>query len=93
MTIQDLIDQLLLVEDKTSSVINEYDGSYNVFKSLANIILYTSDDCLNLYDNIDEAVAMKDEDSDIMIKHCVLIDTSNGEKLFSSDRQEYFYTK
>lgn len=91
MTVQELIDQLSLIEDKSKLVINEYDGWYNPFRSLATIDLFTSDDCCNLYDTYKEAEGRLKEE--VTIKHCILLDTSIGERKYIPDTQKYFYTK
>lgn len=90
MTVQELINQLSLIEDKSQLVINYYDGWYNPYRSLATIDLYTSDDCTNLYDSNAEA---KDGEKEIITKHCILLDTSCGVNTFPSDPQKYFYTE
>jgi hypothetical protein len=91
MTVQELINQLLLIEDKTKLVVNEYDGWYNIYQSLATIDLYTSDDCTNLYDSIEESERMSDEGETCIVKHCILIDTSDGTTPYPKP-QKYFYT-
>lgn len=91
MTVQELIDQLILIEDKSKLVINEYDGWYNLFSSLATIDLYTSDDCTNLYDTFKEAAGRNDA-KNVVTKHCILIDTSEGKGNYTSDTHKYFYT-
>jgi hypothetical protein len=90
MTVQELIDQLLLIEDKSKLVVNEYDGWYNEYNSLATIDLYTSDNCRNMYGTKREA---EYEEKEVITKNCILIDTSDGYKILTSDLQEYFYTK
>lgn len=90
MTVQELIDQLFLIEDKSKLVVNEYDSWYNEYNSLATIDLYTSDNCRNMYETKREA---EDKEKEVVTKNCILIDISDGHKTFTSDPQEYFYTK
>lgn len=93
MNVQELIDQLSLIKDKSKLVINEYDAWYTSFRSLATIDLYTSDHCINLYNSHEEAKGMSNEEETVITKHCILIDTSNGKRESDSYHpQKYFYT-
>ena len=93
MTVQELIDQLLKIEDKEKLVVNYYDGSYNLQRSLATIDLYTSDDCTNVYDSLEEAIRMADEGEDVFLKHCIVIDNFHDIYSLFKYSHTYFYSK
>jgi len=90
MTVQELIDGLSLVEDKSRLVINKYDAWFIPFRSLATIDLYTSDGGCNLYDTTKEAGCGEDK---VVTIPCILIDTSDGIVRYRDETQQYFYTK
>lgn len=92
MTVQQLIDQLLLIEDKSKVVIEEYDGWYNPFKSIGEIDLYTSDEMCNLYDNYEEAAGR--ENALVTKVPCIIIDSSEGKnRLYNFININYLYTE
>lgn len=64
MTVQDLINRLNLVEDKTLHVIHYYDGWYILVddEDIEELTLYTGDNGRNITDYIDEP------DKDVQIK-------------------------
>lgn len=64
MTVQQLIDKLNTIEDKSVHVVHYYDGWYFLIREsdVQEVILYTGDNGINLTDYID------DPDKDIKVK-------------------------